>query len=74
MKCVSSMLIVITLASFSTVSFARGVPSSYAPSGHQRHSGHGGHSHSVRGSSHKGGHSKNPRTGDRHTRHPKNVN
>ena len=45
MKRVSSILIAVTLALVSTVSFAGGVPSSYAPSGHQHHPRHqGGHS------------------------------
>jgi Spy/CpxP family protein refolding chaperone len=75
MKCVSSILIAFTLAALSTVSFAGGVPSSYAPSGHQHHSGHqGGHSQGGRGSSHKVGHSKNPRTADYHTRNPRRSN
>jgi len=62
------------MVSLSTVSFARGVPSSYAPSSHKRHTNHGGHHQSGHGSSHKGGHDKNPRTGDRHTGHPKSAN
>jgi hypothetical protein len=74
MKCASSILIAFTLASLSTVSFAGGVPSSYAPSGHRHHSSQGGHSQSGRGSSHKGDHSKHPRTGDHYTRHPKSAN
>jgi len=75
MKWGSSILIAVAVASLSTVSFAGGVPSSYAPSGHQHHSGHqGGHSQGGHGSSHKVGHSKNPRTGDHYARHPKRAN
>ena len=74
MKGAWSILVVFTLASLSTVSFAGGVPSSYAPSGHKHHSNQGGHSHGGRGSSHKAGHSEHPRTGDRYVRHPKSAN
>jgi hypothetical protein len=71
MKCASAILIVFTVASPSTVSFAGGIPSSYAPSGHKHHSSQGDHSHGGRGSSHKGGQSKHLRTGHHYTRHPK---
>jgi len=74
MKIISSTVLALTLVSLSTVSFARGVPSSYAPSSHKHHTSHGGHNQGVRGSSHKGGHYKNPRTGDHYTHHPKSAN
>jgi hypothetical protein len=73
MKCISSMSVAFTLALFSAACFAGGVPSSYAPSGHQHHSSHGGHSQKARGSQHKGEHPKNPRTGDHYARHPKSA-
>jgi hypothetical protein len=58
MKIISSTFLALTLVSLSTVSFARGVPSSYAPSGHKHHTSHGGHNQGGHGSSHKGGHYK----------------
>jgi Spy/CpxP family protein refolding chaperone len=88
MKINSSTVLALTLVSLSTVSFAGGVPSSYAPSGDKHHTSHGshnqgrhtqgghtqgGHTQGGRGSSHKGGHYKNPRTGDPSTHHPRNA-
>ena len=43
MKIISSTVLALALLSLSTVSFARGVPSSYAPSNHKHHTSHGGH-------------------------------